>query len=313
MASRHLHSRNPNTKVIRHRAQGTALVQPHEPSTPDEASITAIVVRFRSSRRNINPIRDFISEFGGLQPGQLEPAHVIAIVNGWQARVSRATKSTYVAHLKAWLTKLRPYGVSAACVAAIPKQEWRQPRNVTVTPGDLETILVAASPALRLYVLLCHDCALRSSSAVQAGPGHYDGQRRTLTMVTKGGEPVVLPVTERLHEALQPLMSGGKPFVAQLMPSHHRAAWKSVREKMAMEWVALKLALNLPPGLRLHDFRRTMARNMYAITGDVRAAQAILGHASPLTTWRYLDQHVKAISVAAAQESAANWKGKNNG
>ena len=239
----------------------------------------------------------------------MQSAHVAAVVHGWEKRVSKITLGTYCGILKAWLVKLRPYGVKATCIAAVPAQPWQQPRNVTIAPDELERLLAGAKPALRLYVLLCHDCALRSSSAAQASTEHYDRHKRTLTLVVKDGHPVVIPVTLRVHEALLPLLKSRVPFVKQLMPNLRLARWQTVREKICIQWLAAKQEFNLPANLRLHDLRRTMARNMYAVTGDVRAAQAVLGHASPLTTWRYLDQHVKAISIAAAQESAANWKG----
>jgi site-specific recombinase XerC len=52
----------------------------------------------------------------------------------------------------------------------------------------------------------------------------------------------------------------------------------------------LTLEAQLPPGIRPHDLRRTIAQSVYAVTSDLRVAQSLLGHDNLISTFRYLAQ-----------------------
>jgi integrase len=287
------------------------MAQRSEPQAAQDGTITAIILRHKPPRKQLHALKAFIADYGSLEPKQLEPANVAAVVAGWSERHARATVSTYAHNLKTWLRRLRHYGVHAACVKAVPKQEWRQPRNVTITPSELDAVLSAADPALRLFVLLCHDCALRSLAATTVSRREWDEANEQLTFVAKGGEPVVIPVTDRVRAELVKLTHPTRPFIQQLMPRSHTSSPKLLREQIFKRWMRLKRDLGLRPELRMHDMRRTMARNIFEVSGkDIRVAQAMLGHASPLTTWRYLQSHVKAASVRDHQAAAAGYRGK---
>ncbi len=51
---------------------------------------------------------------------------------------------------------------------------------------------------------------------------------------------------------------------------------------------ALVLTTGVTPELTLHDLRRTVAKSAFAVTGDLRVVQQLLGHARLNTTSDYL-------------------------
>jgi len=309
MASRRSNRRQTSPSQLSHSLRSRTLGQISKPSIPQDGTITAIVLRHKAPRRQINALRDFIACYGHYGPHEIEPAHIHAVINGWRARLSNATVSTYVHILKTWLVRLQPYGLHQACIDTIPPQEWRTPRNVTITAEELDKALAAANPSLHLWILLCHDCALRSMNAISLSRHHYDEGNGTLTLLAKGQEPICIPTTARVRAILRDLKHPHRPFVQQLRHRSTTFNMAYLRQMVTREWSALKIETGIRREIRLHDLRRTMARKVYDLTGDVRVAQGLLGHKSPLTTWRYLDSMTKGTSAAAVQEFAAHWKG----
>jgi hypothetical protein len=65
----------------------------------------------------------------------------------------------------------------------VPRHPAARPRSVVATDEEVENLLAHAKPSLKLWLLLCSDLALRSGTAAQARPAHYDAARRRLADV----------------------------------------------------------------------------------------------------------------------------------
>jgi integrase len=112
---------------------------------------------------------------------------------------------------------------------------------------------------------------------------------------------MTLPVTEEIIELLnQCEPTDPAPFVRQLWyrDRHHGpkpaprgnnmdALWKQFRD--------LKESVGITRSIRPHDLRRTAAVKIYELTGDLRAAQALLGHVDLASTLHYLDHHLTPV------------------
>lgn len=142
-----------------------------------------------------------------------------------------------------------------------------------------------------MFILLCSDLAIRSGTALQIAPIHYDAQRRELNFKTKYSESVTVPVTEELAN-LMAMHCGPSdlPYVAALHPKGSISG-RRVRD----EFTQLRRRAGIKKRLTPHDLRRTTAVAAYQVTRDLRVVQAILGHSDLNSTLWYLDHHTAEI------------------
>jgi integrase/recombinase XerC len=117
---------------------------------------------------------------------------------------------------------------------------------------------------------------------------HYDGF--SVTIRSKWGRSVQVPVSNRLRAILDAAPLGAEPYV-QLFHGPHTFKYSAVYGALR----ALARRHNLPP-LHLHDLRRTMARKVYNATADLRVVQQLLGHDHLNSTLLYLQPEITAIS-----------------
>lgn len=152
-----------------------------------------------------------------------------------------------------------------------------------------------ASPALRCFILLCSDLAIRSGTAVTITPRNYDPEAGTLSFMTKKGAAVTLPVTKELRATLDaakrcPLDTAYVAFLGVKNGNTRTAA--SLRQSFKL----LLAANGLDTTIRPHDFRRTTAVRVLEATGDIRQVQAVLGHKRLANTVVYLDHDLTRVS-----------------
>jgi len=183
-----------------------------------------------------------------------------------------------------------------------------RPRNITVTDDERERLLAAAAPHMRLWILLCADLAIRSGTALRISPEHYDAHRRTLTFTTKCDEHLSLPTTDAIDELLaQCSMDTNTSFIRQLWQQYNTNNRFSGRittmhpTSLRLVFRKLTASLNLNRRIVLHDLRRTAAVAIYRHTGDIRDAQALLGHKCLQSTLWYLDHDLKPITRATLE------------
>lgn len=239
---------------------------------------------------------------GDLPPDELSAAHVADLEGQWRTeKLSPSTKSNYAKVTRQVLRWLQEYQGAPRLAQIVGRYQPARPRNITFTDGERDTLLRAAKLHLRLWLLLCSDLAIRSGTAARIGPQHYNPTTCELTFTTKYQEKLTLPVTEEIIELInlcEP--TDHAPFVRQLWfrDRHHgpkpkpggtdnAALWRQFRE--------LKEQVGITRSLRLHDLRRTTAVKIYKLTGDLRAAQALLGHRRLDSTLWYLDHYTTPI------------------
>lgn len=175
-----------------------------------------------------------------------------------------------------------------------------RPRNITVTDAERDALLAAAPPYLQLFILLCSDLAIRSGTAVEIGPSHHDPEQGTLTFTTKNDERLTLPTTIEITALIEQCdRQSSRSFIRQLWIKQrqhggHGLATTLSRHSLGRNFRILRDSLGLRP-IRPHDFRRTTAVAIYRHTGDVRDAQALLGHKAMSSTFWYLDHNVRPV------------------
>lgn len=179
-------------------------------------------------------------------------------------------------------------------------------------------IIAAAKPYLRMWILLCSDCALRSGTAARIGNEHYDPTARTISVTSKYGSVVTLPVTEEIaalaascREPNMPWMSqlergekvnGRAGAVIKLGPSRKPYS----QAGLCIAWGKLLRHCGIARRLVPHDLRRTTARRVYSATHDLRLVQALLGHSHLAHTAWYLQDALTVVPASTLELAKLN-------
>jgi integrase len=188
-----------------------------------------------------------------------------------------------------------------------------RPRNVTATDEERRKLLSGSALHLRCWLLLCSDLAIRSGTAATLGPSHYDAKAGALSFTTKYGATQRLKVTAELRALLDLCKEQSLPFIAQLPRGKH---WrrkeplapmaKITASAMFNAYKALKKECGITRKLTPHDLRRTTARRVYKLTGDLRQAQAVLGHSDLGSTMWYLQDDLVSVEVSTLELAKLN-------
>lgn len=112
----------------------------------------------------------------------------------------------------------------------------------------------------------------------------------------KGGKQRVVPISIELAAALRRQVDHGFVFPGQ------------INGHMSPDAVGRRVSAVMPPGWSMHKLRHRYASRGFAETGNLRAVQEALGHASVATTQRYTavsSRDVRAVSAAASRPVAA--------
>jgi integrase/recombinase XerC len=230
--------------------------------------------------------RELVTRAGRLMPHQLTAAHVAAAVQHWY-RHGYAQQTRHQAHLalRRILTALRVAGAPdlTAHVTRVPAPT---PRQTTVDTNDRELLLSTAPPYLRLFLLLISHLALRTGTAIRVAPLHFNPDAGELAIATKRGVHIRLPVTEPIRElfylaARHVRPDCPTPFVS-LLRGH------SIQRGRILQLFHAHAEAHGLAHIRPHDLRRTQARAVHQLTGDLRVVQTLLGHANLNHTARYL-------------------------
>jgi site-specific recombinase XerC len=163
--------------------------------------------------------------------------------------------------------------------------------------------------------MLCSDLLLRSTTAATVRPVDYDSERRELHFRTKHAHTQTLPVTAELHALFVSCAQPEVSFVAQLPRARHKRSASNRAMKplgrmsassLRRQFNNLKAKLGISAELHPHDLRRTTARAVYELTGDLRAAQAALGHHHLHSTLHYLQDVKVQVSVDVLELAKLN-------
>lgn len=177
---------------------------------------------------------------------------------------------------------------------ALPTVRQSGPRPHPVPDRVYGPALEAAAPETALMMRLAAEAGLRRAevAAVHADDIIDDLIGKSLIVHGKGGKQRIVPLPDALARDLEERAAGGWAFPARWGDGH-----------MTPGAVGDRVCEALPDGWTMHGLRHRFASRAYGATGDVLAVQAILGHASPATTLRYVvvdPARLRAAMAAAA-------------
>jgi integrase len=215
------------------------------------------------------------------------------------ATMSPGTRVSVERAMRKALNALVMSGAHYLLPDTVPHTKVPSPRSVVVPTDTLSLLLAHAVPWLRLLILLCHDTALRSTSAGSIARHHYDEATNEIRVVGKGQQVTIVPASQRIRAMLLDAPLGTAPYVELYRgkPMHHSSVQQAFRR--------LCVSLDLGANVRLHDLRRTMAEKTYNVTSDLRVVQQLLGHSALHSTTQYLQRPgtpATRANLAAAME-----------
>lgn len=176
----------------------------------------------------------------------------------------------------------------------------RQVYRTTFSPDQRRAIVAAAENLRdRLALRLLFDYGLRQGSLRAVQFKHFDHQRKRLTIFAKGGKVRELPIPqtafwmdlERLildlsaepHHFLMPIATGNQ-HCKRVDPTgamSNRAAHYWWYQRLSDAGI---VAEGVTSGERMHKARHTAGQRILDHTGNLKAVQEFLGHASIATT-----------------------------
>jgi integrase len=196
--------------------------------------------------------------------------------------------------------------------AKIPLPKTGKTRFRVLDPAEDKRLLLAAKPDPRAgaFILAALDAGLRWGEI--AGLGHYsveleprmlaiwqvvDRETGELRSFPKDHEPRRVPMTQRLTDALRPLVAeaaaaGGSGLLFTTRTGAPLDYWNWARDFWYPARDAARLAEPLP---RFHDLRHTYATRLHRANVPTREIGTVLGHA---------DEHITATYVHELDERA---------
>ena len=203
-----------------------------------------------------------------------------AILADWRKRHSPMTVYVRRGYLQRIAGVLAAAGMQPAKLSKVRKPE---PRGITASQEQIDKLLRLATPAMRLFILLCWQLALRRSEALAVSPLSYKESEHTITIPTKGGKIRCIPLTADCEEMiLAASRSAADPSEGCVSILNGRRM-----KRLDKRWWQLTIRAGVQ-GITPHDLRRTTATNLYRASHDVRAVQQYLGHSQLVSTTHYL-------------------------
>ena len=179
----------------------------------------------------------------------------------------------------------------------LPAVSESKPAPRPATDRIWHDLLDAAGPRERLMARLAGEAGLRRAEIAQVH--RYDLIEDlagwSLLVRGKGGKQRTVPVTDSLASAIRTHRYGSSPR-GFLFPGNDDG-------HLSPGHVGVLISRLMPDGWSCHKLRHRYATRGYAGTGNLRAVQEALGHASVATTQRYTavsNREVRAVSEAAA-------------
>lgn len=239
--------------------------------------------------------------------GRLSTADAEALrrlADGWSG-LSRATVARRAASLRRYFAFLADEGFRADDVgAALPRPGAERPLPSVLGHAEVDRLFAeidrrleeGGPDALRLSALieLLYGSGLRATELVSLPEGAVRGDQPFLILKGKGGRERMVPLSDRARRAVA-RWRAVKPAGPWLFPSG-KGHLSRVRLHQIVK--ALAAAAGVPPDrVGPHVLRHAFATHLLEGGADLRALQAMLGHASIATTEIYT--HVDASRLVA--------------
>jgi integrase/recombinase XerD len=241
-----------------------------------------------------------------------------AAVRGWLGRLSSAglSSATMARRLSA-VRQLHRFLYLEGGRGDDPTQTVEGPRRRRPLPklldqAEIEALIAAAAErtdaqGLRLVACLelLYASGLRASELLTLPLAGLAPDRRFLVVLGKGGKERMVPIGRAARRALEAYLAVRDRFLAgrpkgrpYLFPSRAHAGHLT-RQRLAQLLKALAPAAGIDPArISPHVLRHAFASHLLAGGADLRAVQALLGHADIATTEIYT--HVQGARLAAA-------------
>ena len=192
---------------------------------------------------------------------------------------------------------------------ALPSPRTRRPLPKILSHADVERLFGRAEleaesgkpAAIRQLALLelLYGSGLRASELVSLPLSAVPRDAPLLTVMGKGGQARMVPVSERAREALARWLAvrsdAGDAKSRYLFPSRSKHLTR-VRLFQLLKELALRAGLD-PAGISPHVLRHAFATHLLEGGADLRVLQTLLGHADISTTQIYT--HVDAARLVA--------------
>ncbi|GAA0474661.1 MULTISPECIES: tyrosine recombinase XerC [Tatumella] len=263
-----------------------------------------------SYQRQLAALTEMINEMGLQQWSLLEPAHVRALAarsrrNGLQA-TSLALRLSALRSFLDWQVGQGLLPANPAKGIATPKTSRHLPKNIDVDEmGQLLDIDLNDPLSVRDRTMLevMYGAGLRLSELVSLDCRDFDAEQGEVWVTGKGSKERRLPVGRTACEWLQRWLEMRDLFGPQddavfLSMQGKRISARNVQKRFAGWGIRQGLNSHIHP----HKLRHSFATHMLESSGDLRAVQELLGHASLSTTqiYTHLDfQHLASVYDAA--------------
>ena len=181
---------------------------------------------------------------------------------------------------------------------AAPRLERRLPR--VLSPEEVEALLGAASATTplglrdRAMLELLYGAGLRVSELVGLPLGRLDRRRGVVQVVGKGRRERIVPIGEPALDALEAWLADGRPALLRGARRATEAVFVTrrgaamTRQNCFARLRALARAAGIPSErVSPHVLRHAFATHLLEGGADLRAVQAMLGHADLSTTQIY--------------------------
>lgn len=199
---------------------------------------------------------------------------------------------------------------------ALPNPRSRRPLPKVLSHAEVEALLVRAEleaggskpAAIRQLALLemLYGSGLRATELVSLPLSAVPRDAPLITVMGKGGQARMVPVSERANEAIKAwiAMRPKQPNSRYLFPSRSRKGGDTHLTRVRLFQLLKELAARAdidPSGISPHVLRHAFATHLLEGGADLRVLQTLLGHADIATTQIYT--HVDAARLVSLVNS----------
>ena len=259
--------------------------------------------------RDLGKFRRFADGQGLDDAGAVEPRHLLAyLVALSQAKIADRSQARNLVALRQLFRHLRAERhIATDPTADLELPKIGRPLPVTLTLREVEDLLsqprIDSARGLRDAAMLetLYATGLRVSELVQLRQIDVNLPERFLSTVGKGRKQRLVPLGQRAHDRIQeylatarPALLGARSSPALFVTHHGRAMTRQGFWKLLGGYAR---AAGIRKRLSPHKLRHSFATHLVERGADLRAVQAMLGHADIGTTQIYT--HVSRERLAA--------------
>jgi integrase len=248
--------------------------------------ISAQTMRLRQGH-----VRSIARRSNALHPGQLTADDVFGLCSErtWSNDHQKGVRTSLISFFN-WCVQNQH--VSHNPAAELPNVIPSRPRPRPATDEIWFELIASATPRERLMARLAGEAGMRREEVSVCSRNDLIRDQCGFALIVhgKGGKQRVVPIMDSLADAIREFCPGGYLFPG------------SIDGHISAGHVGRLISRLMPEGWSMHKLRHRYATRGYAGTGNLRAVQEALGHASVATTQIYTavaSHEVRAVAEAA--------------